>query len=170
MGLLDRFVKKEKMNMETGRFEQVRKPVKELTYEEQMNTPVNRRRQRVEQRKAERRELRRLEHEAYQKSFQQARLERAKKRGRTAGSTTWFERFEERNLQPREASYPQQPMIIMSSPPVQETPISPPSRRSSYEFSGMPSFNFDSFDNFGFFNVPKKTKRRKKSSKKRQKK
>ena len=133
MGIFNRFTRSEHMNMKTGKFE--RAQPKELTYEEQMNTPEHRR----QQKKQYRLETRRLEREAYRKAYRKARIERATKRGKTYGGSTWFER-------------------MASPPPIQQTYYGYPKKKKKKTSkkrrrkppTGNYGFNFDPIDNWRF--------------------
>lgn len=140
MGIFNRFTKTESMNMKTGKFEPRKRSMKELTYEEQMDTPQNRRRARREQRRQERETLQKMEKEAYHKAYTKARVKRATQRGTYRGGTPWYERIQMPSYQPS-TSYRTRKTTRKKKGKKRKT-----AQRRTSDFN----FDFDPIDNWRF--------------------
>lgn len=139
MGLLSRFRKEERMNMQTGRFEPVaHREVKELTREEQF---PQRKPSRWQQASERRREEQRIYREEYQKAKTQAMLTRARREGARAGSTSLMDRI---------AGPPRKPRYTTRNN------YNPFGTEFDKGISSMNMPKFDIMDNYGFMSKPKK--------------
>lgn len=162
MGILDRFRKQEYYNKETGRFEPVRREIRELTYEEQMEPP--RRPSRWDEYSARRKQEKQIYKQEFQKARERGLRERARKTGFQSGRTSGWDRLQSF------AGPPPRPTYKPRKKKKRKTTTRPKPYRIQDNYNPFGSTfdtglqSFDPIDNYGFMKTPTTRRRKRKKT------